>query len=322
MNLKCIMLFFAITLCLTILQPTTRINFGEPQVSYSIGNSVYYSAHASISIDSDQDFIDYGFVGNGSVENPFRIERLNITSSVSLGKAVSVRDTHAYFIIRDCYIVSEYIGIALLHVATGTGSIVNNTVISASGNGGGIVIQSGNCTISENRCVNFIQGIHLNEASHCRILKNDISNSNYQGINIRYSDNNTLIGNRIFNSTEHGLALVGTSTFNVVYNNTFIDNGNVAEYNIDGERTGDLTSQGYDEGSNNTWYDVNTNTGNLWSDYSGSGSYAIDGPASSVDPYPTIAQSSQDNTIIIISILTISVLAMVLIVVGSRRLHR
>jgi parallel beta-helix repeat protein len=178
-----------------------------------------------------------------------------------------------------------------------------------------------NCTISENRCVNWAQGIHLNQASKCIISGNNVSDSTYQGINIRYSDNNTIIKNRIINSTEHGLVFVGTSEFNVVYNNTFINNGNVAEYTIDGERSGSLSSQGYDEGSDNVWYDTNSNTGNIWSDYSGFGSYAIDGPAHSIDPYPSSLEPYQVH-IIIFSILTVSVLAIFLLVVGYRRMRR
>jgi hypothetical protein len=52
-----------------------------------------------------------------------------------------------------------------------------------------------------------------------------------------------------------------------------------------------LTSQGFDEGNNNTWYDASTEEGNLWNDYTGSGTYAIDGPANSIDPYPIVGDS-------------------------------
>ena len=320
MNLRYAILFLAVILCLSIPQSTIRTNQTETLICYSIRSSEYYAVHGSISIESDQDFIDYGFPGNGSADNPYILERLNVTSSSSLGMAVSVRDTHAYFIIRDCYIVSVYIGIALLDAAAGTGVVVNNTLVSNSGDGGAISVQMVNCTILDNRCVNWAQGIHLNHASQCLISRNNVSDSTYQGINIRYSDYNTIIGNRIINSTQHGLAFVGTSSFNVVYNNTFINNGNVAEYTIDGERNGSLSSQGYDEGNNNMWYETNSRTGNLWSDYSGVGSYVIDGPSSSFDPYPFGSQPSEDY--ILISIFSVSVLIIILLVVGYRRIRR
>jgi parallel beta-helix repeat protein len=320
MNLRYVSLLLFVILCLSVPQLTIRNSSRETLTSCLIASSEYYAAHAPISIDTDQDFIDYGFPGNGSAENPYRLERLNITSSISFGMAVSVQNTHSYFIIRDCHIVSEYIGIALLNVAAGTGVITNNTLMSASGKGGAIAVTATNCTISENACINWAEGIHLNHASQCTISRNNVSDSTYQGINIRYSNNNTITSNRIANSTQHGLAFVGTSRFNTVYNNTFVDNGHVTEYAIDGERNGTLRSQGYDEGSNNTWYDLNSNTGNFWSDYSGFGSYAIDGPANSFDPYPNNSKPSEVYLIIAISVFF--VLTLFLLMFGYRRLRR
>ena len=275
MNLRSISVFLLTLFCFSIVAPTFATDYREPLISHSITSSDYYAVYGSITIESDQDFIDYGFLGNGSVENPYRLERLNITSNIAFSKAISIRDTHAFFIVRDCVIKSQYIGIALLDVATGTGSLINNTLTSISGDGGAILIETRNCTIMENRCFNWAQGIHLNEASQCMISKNNVSDSTYQGINIRYSNNNTIINNRIINCAQHGLAFVGTSRFNKAYNNTFLNNGNVAEYLIDGQRNGTLSSQAYDEGTDNVWHDISSKTGNFWSDYSGYGSYAM-----------------------------------------------
>ncbi|TFH09705.1 MAG: hypothetical protein E4H14_03930 [Candidatus Thorarchaeota archaeon] len=312
-------------ICLGGLQTAVEMDPSSPATVFLIPCSEYYTTHEPISIDSDQDFVDNGFSGNGSLNSPYIIEGLNITSSIFMGSAISVRDTYAHFVIRDCYILSAYIGILVVDAASGTGSIENNTCLSSSGDGGGISVGMDNCTISRNRCMNWGQGIHLNDASRCLISSNNISDSTYQGINIRYSDNNTISGNRILNSSQHGLLFVGTSSFNVAYNNTFIENGNVAMYNIDGERTGNLISQGYDEGSNNVWHDIETETGNLWSDYSGNGSYAIDGPANNVDLYPIKYQPFQDNSdtiITIILIASISALAVILVLIGYRRLNK
>ena len=61
---------------------------------------------------------------------------------------------------------------------------------------------------------------------------------------------------------------------NEIHRNNFIDN------NLGG------SSQGFDDGTDNTWYDIITSKGNYWNDWSGSGSYAIDGSANCVDLYP------------------------------------
>ncbi|MHA2211891.1 MAG: NosD domain-containing protein, partial [Candidatus Thorarchaeota archaeon] len=161
-----------------------------------------------------------------------------------------------------------------------------------SGDGAGIVVWgTQNCTIVGNRLSNLSQGIHLNEAGRNYISSNNITDNNYQGINIRYSHFNTITGNTIANSSQHGLALVGTSSHNVIHHNQFVNNGEEETYLIDGERMGELTSQGFDEGSNNTWYDSATEGGNWWSDYSGSGSYVMDGPSNAVDQYPNAGEN-------------------------------
>ena len=325
MNLRWASYLLVGILCFWGLQIPVEMNSSTIAVALSTPSSEYYILHEPISIESDQDFIDGGFAGNGSKGNPFILEQLNVTSSILRGNAISIRDTSAYFIIRDCHIMSRYIGILVADIAVGTGSIINNTCISSSGGGGGIVIGTDNLTVLENRCENWAQGIHLNEVSQCLTSGNNISDSTYQGINIRYSNNNIITSNRITNSTQHGLVFVGTSSNNVAYDNTFIDNGNVDEYVIDNERTGTLTSQGYDEGDNNHWYDMNTNTGNWWSDYSGLGSYAIDGPADNTDPYPNHSQSSQNNGDVMLAIILIgslSAIVVVLLVVGFRVVHK
>jgi hypothetical protein len=46
------------------------------------------------------------------------------------------------------------------------------------------------------------------------------------------------------------------------------------------------TSQGYDAGRENLWFDEEYKVGNHWSDFEGRGKYSIDGSAESVDKYP------------------------------------
>lgn len=45
------------------------------------------------------------------------------------------------------------------------------------------------------------------------------------------------------------------------------------------------SSQGYDEGVNNYWYNATTQIGNYWSDSSRSGGYSIDGSSGSMDEF-------------------------------------
>ena len=114
--------------------------------------------------------------------------------------------------------------------------------------------------------------IEIYEGSNCSI-QNNIIDTNEAGIHLTLTTSSIVKSNLIINSESYGLSFYGTSSNNIVHHNSFIDN------NLEG------TSQAYDEGINNIWYDNITEQGNYWTDWSGSGNYSIDGPSSSVDPY-------------------------------------
>jgi len=215
--------------------------------------------------------------------------------------------------------------INLYNVAPGTSKIISNIIFSLTGDGGGIGLGTmQNCTIADNICTNFMQGIHFNHVDDCIIYYNYIYDSNYQGINIRISDSNIITHNRIRNSREHGIALVATSSNNVIHHNILEGNAWSDSYSIDGVPKGSPSSQGYDEGSNNRWYDSLSYYGNAWSDYFGIGTYEIDGPANSVDLYPgsPTAFTLFSGIVIYTSIAVGFVLFLTIYLVYFRKRHR
>jgi len=240
-----------------------------------------------IKIESNDEFLSYNFPGDGTQANPYIIEESRIGASGRYAAGIEISNTNTFFIIRNCFISTNYIGIVLRNVATNTAIIVNNTCVSKSGRGGGIGLSdTRNCTILNNKCRNFMQGIHLNEASHCLIQLNLIEKSNYQGINIRYSSYNIITNNTVKKCPQHGIALVGNARSNIIYNNFLIDNAYSETYEVNGRLTGTINSQAFDEGNYNYWYDEESKQGNWWSDYSWIGNYSIDGPAGTFDIYP------------------------------------
>lgn len=265
-------------------QSSSSIRKEEPKFS---SNSQNYEVHAPIFINSDGDFVSYNFSGLGTRGDPYLIEGYNITSHGTPSFGIEIRNTNVFFVIKSCIFYADYIGVGLYEVAFGSSKIVGNSFNLLIGDGGAIVLgHMQNCTISDNFCVGGMQGIHLNYADGCIIRANSIYDSNYQGINIRYSDSNVITYNRINKVKEHGIALIGTSSHNVIHHNILEENTWSDSYDIDGTPKGSPSSQGYDEGSQNTWYDSESKQGNTWSDYFGVGSYQIDGPANSVDLYP------------------------------------
>ncbi len=79
-----------------------------------------------ILISSDDNFTDYGFLGKGTPDEPYLIENLDINTSSSVG--ISINSTSRSFIIRNCMIDAEKIGIRILRIVQGTAQIVNNIV--------------------------------------------------------------------------------------------------------------------------------------------------------------------------------------------------
>ena len=177
-----------------------------------------------------------------------------------------------------------------------------------------------NCIIENNTCVDFSTGIHVNEAPYCTIRYNTATDNTRNGINIRYSDYSVVTYNFLKDNNHHGFAIIGLSAYNVIHHNTFIDNSKAETYTIDGTRTGEINSQGIDEGHYNYWYDNDTKQGNFWSDYSGKGTYEIDGPANAVDIYPMqIAENTKKSTSPFFPIILSSSIIVILTVFQKRR---
>ena len=70
-------------------------------IKRSLKNTKYEPSN-TITIDSDSDFINYGFPGSGTTEDPYLIQRLNITASS--GDLIAIHNTQVFFIIRTNYL--------------------------------------------------------------------------------------------------------------------------------------------------------------------------------------------------------------------------
>ncbi len=324
-----------ILLCSSLLVVSSSTD-GFPKVQYS---AYIFASHPSINITCNADFIDQGWSGDGSPDDPFLIQNLDITSNVT---CIRIADTTACFIIRDCQLESfwdedyalGYDAIQLYNVSNGVlencdiyGSAsciflvdCNNTEvrgcrlrsISATGLCGirlqecrilennipqsgmeGVVLMDGNdIDFTDNQISDSHQsGVHLCNLSRCMIADNAVSSCNGHGMHLGEILDSSVFGNSITLNGEYGLcAHAITSSF---VNNTVTENHG---YGIDLEGSGNNlygniiggngASNARDRGSNNTW-DDSVSLGNAWDDYTGFGSYAIEGEAGSIDRYPS-----------------------------------
>jgi parallel beta-helix repeat protein len=306
------------------------------------------TSHDPIFIDNDIDFVDYGFPGNGSKINPYIIEDYSFENESFAG--IYIKDTNDHFVIQNCFADSYEVGIYINDVAAGTASVLNNICVNNGDSGiiiqdsnkitlinntckysvfaGILLLQTTNCNLINNTCLFNYWGAGLEASSDSYVFNNEfnfntgygfvlnvgygnfLSNNscshNPTGIYSSSSDICLFVYNRIEKNSEYGIYLNYQSDGNTIHHNDFIRN------NLAG------SSQGYDEGIDNIFYDSSMNEGNYWSNYGGSGGYIIDGEAYSVDLYPlneggTLPDISEYNSnrfiflTILLSILVVSI---------------
>ncbi len=130
--------------------------------------------------------------------------------------------------------------------------------------------------IQDNSCITCeygitVQGYSTDQSEGSTVILNLCEGGRYNGIYIT-SDYCQITYNIVKKNGQHGIDIIGDN--NLIHHNSFIDN------NPKG------ASQARDTGEDNLWYDSISMEGNLWSDWSERGSYAIEGSADSVDIYP------------------------------------
>lgn len=152
------------------------------------------------------------------------------------------------------------------------------------------LLETTNCLISGNIISNNRYGMDIADSSiDNKILNNYISNSRWDGIQLRwYANNNTIMNNTISNCDD-GIYLTQSCNNNVITSNNILNNYNGihiykgltfgdpsedydtffvhSNYNLIYHNNFINNSQNAKDGCNNTWHNTTTNEGNYWSDY-------------------------------------------------------
>ena len=181
---------------------------------------------------SDTDFETSGLPGNGSEENPYRIENLLIQDSFGYGIYVSGVTVH--FVIQNCMIINSlYEGVIIMNTDNNNANFSNN-IIQDCGNVGLLVQNTVGVTIEDNILYNNEVGIEIRYATDGYIFNNTCEENRQSGMLLKHDlqtstlENNTLINNAIF-----GMDFLQANGSHV-YNNTFVDNGlNVNENSLE-----------------------------------------------------------------------------------------
>ncbi len=160
-----------------------------------------------IRINSDTDFADQGWPGDGSEDDPYVIQDYEINGT-GHGCGIFIGNTTVHFVVRDNYV----------HNASGRSNIYYR-------NTGLFFYNVTNGRAEGNVITNSSYGIRLNEySSNNTIIENEVSYNTDYGIFLYRSSGNTLIHNHVFNNTR-GIYVLHHSHQNKV-------SDNLIEYNI------------------------------------------------------------------------------------------
>ncbi len=174
--------------------------------------------HSAISITDDSGFSS--FPGTGTVVDPYVIEGYNITTTSD--KGIYIASTTKYFVIHNCYVDANLVGIHIDSIADGTATILNNTC--TSNNNFGIQLSSSdNNSVSANTCTNNYKGIQLSSSDNNSVSANTCTNNIDYGISLDFSTNNSVSANTCTNNTYGGIRLY-SSSYNSVSANTCTNN--------------------------------------------------------------------------------------------------
>ncbi len=278
-----------------------------------------------IEIGSDKNLTDYGFPGEGTFENPYRIENYGIDTNMH--SAITVYNTTKYIVIQNCTIDSAHSGLVLVEVESGTIKIQNNSFID---NVVGLYLfKCDEIIIFDNLFEQNYESIQIGNTTGIDILHNTFRNNEYGIRSYSLPGDNvfTNIANNYFYENFHAIACSSDLNDFNIHNNSLLNNeycifiSNYYELNgiynnitynlienstsvairiINGLETtihhntfannnlnAKATSQAFYEGYEKVvWYDKETREGNYWSDWNGILSYKIDGKAKGRDRYP------------------------------------
>ncbi len=178
-----------------------QINSSSLVIKKMVSNQLMI--HDPIKIINDENFTDYAFPGSGTENDPYRIEKLNITTSEDIG--IYVGDVSVFFVIQQCYVSASIEGI-LVGAVRGNSQIINN--ICLENNYGIKVIYSNNSTVANNLCANNNEvGIKIEDCSNSTIANNTCAD-NKVGIRFEWGSDSLIDNNICINSDSYGIHLL------------------------------------------------------------------------------------------------------------------
>ena len=249
--------------------PVTIVNAEPPQDPDHVVLEDEYMYSGPIVISENQDFISQNYTGSGTQLDPYVISGLNI----SFDFCISISDTTAWFVIRDCYLESNSTSGATIVLNNVTRGRIQNSFIG--GEMTGIYLyNTENSQIRRNRIRGLVVGILLQNSVGCTIREN-IVHSCEVGVRLDNSIHCEVIGNSVYANSETGIVATRFTRENTFYDNYVGFNA------IENDEHGNAI----DHGTRNRW-DDGISRGNNWSDFVINETYAVPGFGNAIDNFP------------------------------------
>ena len=169
-----------------------------------------------ITIEYDENFTDYGFPGNGSKENPYRIENYSI-NALEYHNGIVIINTTKHFIIQNCNLMAFFSAIYIENVSDGTAVIRENTLLKSDF--GLVVMNSNGVQIINNICGPYNEyGIFLPRTSNSLVKQNTGFQNIYNAIRSVKSVSNIYMDNNCSNNFNTGITLEKDSNASAINN--------------------------------------------------------------------------------------------------------
>jgi parallel beta-helix repeat protein len=164
--------------------------------------------HGPIAIDGDANFSDTaleeGWLGDGSYENPYIIDDLDIDLGGAAGHCINISNTRVNFTIQNCNLTVASAGAGIFLNNVRFGYLFNNT---CSFNVYGVyLLQSAFNILLNNTCFSNSRGIYMDSSDFNTVSGNDCDDNNNYGIFLYFSDSNVISQNWCSSTGTNGIA--------------------------------------------------------------------------------------------------------------------
>ncbi len=233
------LLFFAVLFLNGATTAPNPSDVGRSNLDSCLGFEPAYIPHPPIVVRDDGDLA--AFPGNGTAENPYRIEGYNITSD---GICIDIQDTTAHYLIIDCLISapgsSSSHGIHIMFAPNGT---IQDCVIEKHSTGL-FIQQSADCSVLNNTLRENGEGVNCYLCDYSLVANNTatinenafiIGSSQHVRVRHNVASNNSrgiLVSGRYFSVLENNASHNSYSGFHLSIENSNVTHNRAAENRI------------------------------------------------------------------------------------------